>query len=872
MFQLKHVAGWIVIHALMLPAATALAESGDLDPAFADVGRLGPIALLRGRAWSLQLLQDDSSLVSGSRLDCRGDSYYRTCTGTSFVHRVGAAGALDESWVAGVPAGVELRDAALQTDGKLLAIGRTAGRQGYRFVAFRLASDGSLDTAFGSAGIVELPTDNYPGSHLGTSVELEPDGRIVIAGYMDGGMFVLRLLADGRLDDSFANAGVYHNPSALHGVALRIARTPAGGHRVLASGGGCRVIAFTESGAIDGAYGDTGSVNLEWLPEDQDACGTLVSQADGRLLVAGGSGAAGVAVRLLESGAPDTSFSADARVASALTRVTAAAVGANGTILLGGSSIHGAAILRLHADGTLDAQFGNGGVTELDLPSDSGSLPYFRDLVVGPDGEVLAAGGELNSNYPFVIRLLGDAGGESAGVLGVSQPLTDAAEDDLGAVVNVRRTGGNDGAVSVAYQTAAGSAIADEDYQAITGVLTWADGESGEKQIVVPITTAGSPEEAEDFRVTLHDAQGGAGLGTRSGTVTILPDGSPGGQFAIYDGYKANEADVIEVWVYRNYYCTGEVSVTVTPISGTAIAGEDFDSQPTALTWSDQDCEAKSVRIQILDDDAEEEAETFSVELSNATGGAIIGRYSVVDFSINRNDFEVTGGSGGNGGGGGASTWATLLALLTILLVRRRRAFQRDACAQAGRIARVATLPCLLLLGSASAWAGRGDIDPNYGEGGALAIGNYVVISLPDDRLAILGQNTVSVADSNGRAVSSFGDHGQVVIPLPAGVARFEAYAGAAGPDGQVLIYGALSDGAYTERYEAIYLLDARGHSDSAFGGNDDGFFRLTGESNADGVTPFNYVASGLDPAGRIVLLERTVSGENPCADPARIH
>jgi hypothetical protein len=175
----------------------------------------------------------------------------------------------------------------------------------------------------------------------------------------------------------------------------------------------------------------------------------------------------------------------------------------------------------------------------------------------------------------------------------------------------------------------------------------------------------------------------------------------------------------------------------------------------------------------------------------------------------------------------------------------------------------------LMLLGAATAWAGRGDVDPNYGAGGALEVGNYVVIGLPDDRLAILGQNSVSMADSNGRAVNSFGDHGQVVIPLPAGMARFEAYAGAAGPDGQVLFYGALSDGAYTERYEALYLLDAAGRSDPAFGGNDDGYFRLTGESNADGVTPFNYVASGLDGEGRIVLLERSVSGENPCAGPA---
>jgi hypothetical protein len=114
------------------------------------------------------------------------------------------------------------------------------------------------------------------------------------------------------------------------------------------------------------------------------------------------------------------------------------------------------------------------------------------------------------------------------------------------------------------------------------------------------------------------------------------------------------------------------VSVTVTPTSGTATVGEDFDSQPTVLTWGDQDCEPKRILIQIHNDGAEEEAETFSLELSNATGGAIIGPYSVAAYSISRNDFEVATDTG-RGGGGGSVSWAILLALLTLLFMRRRR-------------------------------------------------------------------------------------------------------------------------------------------------------------------------------------------------------
>jgi uncharacterized delta-60 repeat protein len=679
-FEFKQVAGMIAICASILLARSAIAATGDLDPAYADVGRLGPIPGLEGSAKALELLQDGSSLIFGSDVRCRGSyPYAPVCTATVFVDRVNDAGMLDETWNAEKPADIEVGDAVRQPDGKLLVVGRTVANRRFRFVAFRLASDGSLDLGFGTAGIVELSTEDYPGSHFGTSIALEPDGRIVIAGYMDGTMFALRLLATGGLDNTFGNAGVYHVPAPRHGVALQIVRAAAGGYRILTTGAPCQVVALTAAGAIDGAYGASGIVNL-WSPGEADSCGTLASQDDGRLLVAGSTGTAGVVTRLLESGVPDPSFSADARVASALTVVRAIAAGANGKILLGGSSIQGAAIMRLLADGRLDARFGNGGVTELDLPSESGSQPLIQDLVAGPDGEVLAVGGDPSSGSPFVIRLLGDAGGESPGVLGVSQPFIDASEEELEAIVNVRRTGGSDGSVSVSYQTAAGSATADEDYQAVTGVLTWADGDTGEKQVVVPIAIGSSPEEHEDFRVMLHDPQGGGGLGTRSGTVTILADGSPAGQFDIDDGYEVNESDMIQAWVYRNYYCTGEVSVTLTPTSGSAIAGEDLDSQPTVLTWGDQDCEAKSVLILIRDDSSEEEAETFSLELSSATGGAIIGPHAVAAYSIVRNDFEDAGGSGDDGaGGGGASTWATLLALLTILFIHRRLTFLQSA-------------------------------------------------------------------------------------------------------------------------------------------------------------------------------------------------
>ena len=98
-------------------------------------------------------------------------------------------------------------------------------------------------------------------------------------------------------------------------------------------------------------------------------------------------------------------------------------------------------------------------------------------------------------------------------------------ESDGQAIVRVRRSGGADGAISVAYQAIGDSnATVDEDFTATSGTLQWADGDASEREIVVEvIQDDGPPEIVESFTVSLENAQGGAGLGTRLATVDIQP-------------------------------------------------------------------------------------------------------------------------------------------------------------------------------------------------------------------------------------------------------------------------------------------------------------------------------------------------------------
>ncbi len=116
-------------------------------------------------------------------------------------------------------------------------------------------------------------------------------------------------------------------------------------------------------------------------------------------------------------------------------------------------------------------------------------------------------------------------------------------EQGAQAVLSVRRTGGSQGAVAVTYATrdfpappATGSeyapgerATGGADYTATTGRLTWADGDVGEREIVVPIASDTNAEKPEFFEVVLESPEGGAGLGAFGADVEIAGASYPAG-------------------------------------------------------------------------------------------------------------------------------------------------------------------------------------------------------------------------------------------------------------------------------------------------------------------------------------------------------
>jgi uncharacterized delta-60 repeat protein len=191
-------------------AAAVAAHPGALDPFFAERGRLAidppgehlsPIAIDRQR--------DGKIVVVGT--------FGPALLSELAVMRFEPNGERDPSFGSGGIARplsdqvFEAEGIASQADGGVVLAGGTSSSQnGYESAIVRLTPDGRLDTAFGSGGFA---TTRFTGDYdRFTSVVVQPDGRIVAAGghtdYNSGTYATLvRFSADGRLDESFMQAG-----------------------------------------------------------------------------------------------------------------------------------------------------------------------------------------------------------------------------------------------------------------------------------------------------------------------------------------------------------------------------------------------------------------------------------------------------------------------------------------------------------------------------------------------------------------------------------------------------------------------------------------------------------------------------------------
>ncbi|MEB3357320.1 MAG: Calx-beta domain-containing protein [Synechococcales bacterium] len=121
--------------------------------------------------------------------------------------------------------------------------------------------------------------------------------------------------------------------------------------------------------------------------------------------------------------------------------------------------------------------------------------------------------------------------------------------------------------------------------------------------------------------------------------VPVAPSSGPGTvQFASTE-FSVNEdgTAVSEVTLIRSGGVDGNVSVTVTPSNGTAIAPGDHSNSPIVVTFADGEFQ-KTVAIPIVNDTVAEGDETVALTLSGPTGGATLGTQTSATLTIVDND------------------------------------------------------------------------------------------------------------------------------------------------------------------------------------------------------------------------------------------
>lgn len=310
----------------------ALAADGSIDTTFGDDGwRVVTPYPGGGNADQLAalLVRPTGELLLVVQAENGDDSW-------PLLVQLTAAGALDATFGTGGirtlsgSTDTRVRDAALQSDGKVVLVGACDGcevsNQNDSFVA-RFLTDGAVDPEFGDGGWKIFNADEVDhASSSASTVILDTAERIVVGGQADflgdARGWVGRLQTDGDLDPTFSSNGVQTllEVPGQKVTALAVepekktifVATTAASVAYPGPGYSTALARLTEGGAIDSGWSFDGYYPLDF--EEGTTISQILVQSNGRIAVTGAMNANGsqwsgfFLARFLSTGLLDPSF------------------------------------------------------------------------------------------------------------------------------------------------------------------------------------------------------------------------------------------------------------------------------------------------------------------------------------------------------------------------------------------------------------------------------------------------------------------------------------------------------------------------------------------------------------------------------------
>ncbi|OVE81338.1 hypothetical protein BVY03_03905 [bacterium K02(2017)] len=304
-------------------------------------------------------------------------------------------------------------DVKIQSDDKIVVVGQYFYGQSLSGVSLtRLNANGSLDTSFGANGIVTL---NIAHQSIGKAVQIQSDGKIVIAGITQQSgsnpfhYFSARFLSNGQIDTSYAINGISivdvgGNENLVEDLLIQTdGKIIVVGSSFITGSGFYQssMIRLTQNGIMDNSFGNVGYVFATTNGGSDTKSFAAHLQNDGKLLIAGSSSNGSdddiIVFRFLENGSLDQSFG---NLGTVITQIlagsevaTAIQTQSDDKIIIAANTNNGAntqaVTVRYNENGSVDTSYANGGIQVI---GNTKNDVIVNDFMIDQDGKYLFAG------------------------------------------------------------------------------------------------------------------------------------------------------------------------------------------------------------------------------------------------------------------------------------------------------------------------------------------------------------------------------------------------------------------------------------------------------------------------------------------------
>jgi uncharacterized delta-60 repeat protein len=387
----------------------AHAAGGDLDPAFDRDGRRVFVSSTSEDRGLAVAVQPNGKIVVVGDTDFFG-------TSDTLVMRFNVNGSADSTFdidgrrIYDEPGAEDHGQAvAVQANGKLVVAGYSNLFGRNNALLLRFNPDGRLDPTFDRDGR-RIFASGVEDRIQAVAIQLW-DSKIVIAGYSnesgEDDILVMRFNANGSLDSSFHNDGriVIRGPGNDRAQAIALQpdrKIVVAGYIGAAGSNDFRIVRLNANGSLDSRFADNGQTSIRGFGGDDRALAVALQPVgqETKIVMAGYTDVFGTddfaVARLNADGTLDDSFSLSGRLIiddRGDNRAQAIAVQADGKIVLAGytnaSGNNDFAVARLTVNGSLDGTFGTNGRVVTGFGKDDRALA----AAISPiGGKIMAAG------------------------------------------------------------------------------------------------------------------------------------------------------------------------------------------------------------------------------------------------------------------------------------------------------------------------------------------------------------------------------------------------------------------------------------------------------------------------------------------------